>query len=302
MSCLIVASLESTYLQSEVQELVVCLQKAGYEVNLLQTGVTSLELYRSLNTFPSKKLRLVWVAGHAETRGFRFGDVLITPHEFGLFLNQGKVKEAVFNTCFSMEHVSLIQRHASVNIVATVNAEIEDKEAWTNAIYLGRKLAESTSLVEAYQAMLSDGNSGYRWFPAPRVERLATVYTDEEEDELKEIRDTVNRLELITARLVRALQGDSFIRQNGILDILKDLEVRIEALENEKRNENKLSLKRSDAIVIIIIFLLLGGGIVYLTYILGGYHFNVFTEFKFTPADTRLFIAIFYKLLGISEN
>lgn len=292
MSCLIVASTESTYLLSEVQELIVCLQKANYAVNVLQTGVTSFELYRALDTFQGTRIRLLWVAGHAESQGFRFGETLITPREFGLFLHQGKVRDAVFNTCFSMEHVNVIQRHANVNIVATINPEIEDKEAWTNAIYLGKKLIESNSLAEAYQSVLSEGSSGYRWFPAPRIGGSPVANNDEQEDELQEIKETVRRLETITSRLVRALPGDSFLRQRGILDVLSEIEKRVTRLEEEKKYNNKLMLRRTDVVLVIVAFLVLVGGIIYLTYILGGYNFNAITRLHPISINPSLSMAI----------
>lgn len=298
MSCLIVASNESQYLQSEVQELIVCLQKANYTVNLLHTGITSLELYRALSTFPEKQIRLLWVAGHADPRGFMFNDVLITPREFGLFLQQGKVRDAVFNTCFSMDHVNIIQRHANVNIVATINPQIEDKEAWTNAIYLSKKLIDSNSLSEAYRAVLSDGTSGYRWFPAPKVER-PEMYNDEEENELKEIKETVQRLEAITSRLVRALQGDSFFHQRGLIEVVAEIEKRLIKVEEDHKTENKLVLRRFDVIMVIVAFLLLVGGIIYLTYILGGYNFNAITELHLNPFDPGIGTTTVYELSRI---
>jgi len=273
MKCLIISSLESAYFQSEVQELSNNLSRARFTVQQLTSNISSMELYRALDNEPTG---LVWVSCHVSVKGFVFGEVEISPKELGLFLKQGRSRDLVLNTCFSLQHVVEIQHHANVNIVATVNSEIEDKNAWTYALYLSRRLAESTSLQAAYWDTLSEETSEYRWFPAPKIGE--NKMAGDGNDELTEIQETVERLEVTLVRLVRALQGDSLMRSKGLIEMVQDLEKRVSTLEHVV-DGNKLILTRWGLAIVIAIFVVLIVGFLFLTIKLGGnnialFHFN----------------------------
>lgn len=263
MRCVILASLSTAFMQSEVQELVNSLTRAKYTVRLMQSNITSLELYRMTH---EGSVDLVWVCAHSSKEGFVFGEVVISPRELGLWLHQMEVGDLVLNTCFSIQHISEIQRHANVNVVATIEEEIHDNTAWTNALYLGQKLAESSSLQAAYRDTLAESESKYRWFPAPRIKegRMA-----ERGNELEELQRTVERLEHTVARLVRALQGDNLIESDGLIKMVRNLESRVKVLER-KVDGSKLVLTNWGAIIIILGFVGLLLGFIYMTVKLGG--------------------------------
>ena len=95
-SCLFLTSLDLPALPAEAQEIVNLLTRHNYTINLLQTNVSSLELYRALQPYS-----LVWIASHAAADGFHFGATLIEPLELGQFLNQA---ETIFSSCVKPEN------------------------------------------------------------------------------------------------------------------------------------------------------------------------------------------------------
>lgn len=266
MQALIMASLETPFLQSEVQELSNSLSKARYTVQILQVNVSTLELYRVLSM---GAIGLVWVASHVDAKGFRFGDIVITPRELGLWMRQARTRDAVLNTCHSIQHVSELQRQANVNIVATINPEIVDQDAWTYALYLSKKLAETASLQAAYRDTVGQGASEYRWFPAPRISE--DRMTGDNPSDMEELQRAVEKLEYSMSRLVRALQGDqdSMMRSKGLIEMVQDLEKRVTLIEG-KVDGSKLILTRWGAAFVVLFFVALALGLMFLVNKLGG--------------------------------
>lgn len=281
MNCLLIASLETNFMQSEVQELTNLLS-AKYKVKLLQTGITSLELYRSLGT----KLELVWIASHSSSAGFSFSDVVISPAELGMFLFQAKTEDLVLNSCFSSEHINVIQRYANVNIIATIQPDVLDREAWTSALYLGRELSNS-DLHTAYNSVLVGGSTVYRWYPAPRMVRTTM------DTELREILIRLDRLEDRMDRVTRAQIGDPEFKQEGIVDILKVLVNRVENIEKRMNSGNLMHVTRVMIITFITAFILLTAGIIYMIYLLGGYNALSYSADPLRMLDPLLFAGIY---------
>jgi len=262
-------------MRSEVQELVNILSGAKFTVRILNVNVSSLELYRSIGTEP---IDIVWVTSHAGPQGFLFGSIYITAEELGLFLNQVNSKDVILNACHTEEHVVTIQRKANTNILATIKPSIDDETAWLYALYLAREFSKTGVLEEAYLEVISNANSEYRWFPAPRRKLGRSGMTEQKDAGMEELRDSITKIEGTVTKLVVALQGDSWTGQQGLLDLSKELKREVEQIKDKVKSvehqisASKLVVDRKGLIAIIIVFLLLSLGIMYLTYTLGGYH------------------------------
>ena len=274
MNCLVLASSETNTMRSEVQELVNILSGAKFVVKILNVNVSSLELYRSIGSEP---IDLVWVTSHAGPQGFLFGAICISAEELGLFLAQVKSRDVVLNACHTEEHVVTIQREANTNILATIKPSIIDETAWLYALYLAREFSKTGVLEEAYLEVISNANSEYRWFPAPRRKLGRSGMSEQKDAGMEELRNSIRQIEGTVSKLVVALQGDPWTGQDGLIDLSKELKREIEHTKNklesvEKQiSANKLVVDREGLIAIVIIFLLLSLGIMYLTYTLGGY-------------------------------
>jgi hypothetical protein len=258
MNCLVLASLQTQYLQSEVQELVNVLGHR-YKVQLLQTRIDSAELYRALD---DKRIELLWVASHSGPEGFIFENSVITPTELGLFLYQAKTNDLILNSCFSVAHIAKIQQTLFINILATIQPAIEDKIAWTNAIYLARELAKTGNLVTAYNNLLSSGQEEYQLFPKKR----AKMDIDSEE-----LTNRLARLERMVENILHVQQGHPEYKQRGVVDIIASLEQRMDQLEERMMSGDYLYITRGMLILLTVGFTALVIGIIYLTYVMGGY-------------------------------
>lgn len=208
-SCLFVTSLDLPALPAEAQEIVNLLNRYNYTINLLQTSVSSLELYRSLRPYA-----LVWIASHAALDGFHFGQTLITPVELGQFLQEAETTDLVLNSCFSSAHVDTIQQLANCNVLATITEEIQDALAWTSALYLAQALVKTGSLRDAYNQVLAGRGSAYRYFPALRMQRRMEQQTN---------------LEKNIEWMLRVLSGDPHLHSLGLVDGLEAVRLNLEA-------------------------------------------------------------------------
>lgn len=197
-------------LPSEAQELVNILSAAGWRVQLMQEPATRLELWRALDKGP---FSLGWVGTHSGSDGFALSRELLPPDLLGNFALEVGCVDLVLNSCFSAEHVDAIQAKAThTNIVATIRPEgIPDQEAWSEALYLARRLVKTGSL---RTAQLQAGPQ-YRWFPARSAPGVESKMNENE---------TLKRIEATTDRLVRALQGDEFSRQPGLIASMQSLQ------------------------------------------------------------------------------
>lgn len=233
-----ITSTDTDTMPSEAQEVINVLGSSGYSVQLLQT-VTSLELYRTLQRGPYP---LVWIASHSNSQGFSFGQTLITPEELGQFLEEARTRDVVLNSCYSMEHVITLQGICSANIVATINPAIDDRVAWSSALYLATSFTRTGTLRSAYQAVLSSGESPYRWFPALRA-RSKSVRDDDEND-------NIVRMEKTIERLTRIIQGDPYLQATGIINAVSALQQALKehiVANDQWRNETEVRLRVLEA-------------------------------------------------------
>lgn len=231
-SCLILTSTDTATMPSEAQEVVNLLTKNQYTVQLLQSNVTSLELYRTLQRGPYP---LVWVAAHSGEAGFVFASTLITPTELGQFLEEAQAQDLILNSCYSAEHVTTIQQICNANIIATIKPDVEDKIAWSSALYLAAALVRTGNLREAYQTILTGSGSVYRFFPALKSNKR-TMIPDE---------DRIGKLEKALEQVSRIVYGDPYLHAPGVIDALDSLreivKKRIESDDQWKRDtENRI--------------------------------------------------------------
>lgn len=260
-------------LPSEAQEVVNILSAAGWRVQLLQDSATRLELWRAMDKGPYS---LGWVGTHSGAAGFALANEILPPDMFGHFIREAGCTDLVLNSCFSAEHVDAIQQRApGCNILATIRPDgIDDREAWSAALYLVRRFVKSGDLREA---LGQGGTSQYRWFPAP------SLGVDRAMDN-----EALRRLEATTERLVRALQGDEFSRSPGLIasmqalrDDMRDYikadaewkrktEERIEAIEEIQAQGRTVTMQGSAIIVWLTSVAVLIAVVVLATYMLSG--------------------------------
>lgn len=253
---------------AEGEEVLNLLSANGYTVHRL-TLYTPLELFRATSGGPYE---LVWIACHSSAEGFLLGKEFLKPYELGYFLYAVQAKEVFLNSCFSVQFVQEIQGRVDVDIVATIKPEISDTQAWITALYFSKEFVRSKSLRLAYNKLLADGQSSYYWFPR-KAEPMPESGSHDE---------TLNQL-------TRAIKGDPFTGQPGILETLvgiqkelqlqrqeaKDwranLETRVAKLEeNTKVSGSYLVLDRKVVILLFIGFLAALMLLFLLTRILGG--------------------------------
>jgi len=242
----------------------------------------------------STSIELVWVAGHATRDGFSFGPESISTTELGLFLSQAGTVNLVLNTCFGSEQVLTLQRYANVNIIASIDNNLEDTKAWSSGIYLIRKFASTRDLRTAFNDTLGSGLDTFRWYPALRLDEHMA-----ENNRVERLESTVNNLTKTVERLVRALQGDEFSRQQGLIELINKLEDRLDRLEKEyPSNSTHLVVSRGTAILLGVLFIAAVVGLIYTTWVLGGRSVG-FNHFYSLYLYFTLHFADFYKLLGI---
>lgn len=217
-------------LPSEAQEVVNTLSAAGWQVTLMQEPATRLELYRM---FDRGQYDLGWVGAHSGAEGWQLTKEILPPDVLGNFMELGGCTNLVLNSCFSAQHVEVIQARAThCNIVATIRPDgIDDHEAWSAALYLVRNFVRSGSL----RAAVRQAGGQYRWFPA----REQGVDEGGGMDE-KAIDARLRRTEELVAQLVRALQGEQFSGQKGLIGTLEahQLEMRDYIRKNEEWKEH----------------------------------------------------------------
>ena len=262
-------------LPSEAQEIVNLLTGNDYKVRLLQSNVTSLELYRTLRDSP---FNLVWVAGHSGDQGFSFGGNIITPTELGQFLQEASAFDSILNSCYSIQHVQTIQNISNVNIIAAIDKDLQDTLAWSSAIYLAQAIIRTGGLYEAYSTILTGKDSVYRYFPSPKKQE--NIMTPMEISRIEKIEKTLEWMG-------RILSGDPYLHAAGLMDNIeairktlrdhleadgtwkRDTEARIKLLE-ASNPANSIILTRQAFQLTIMLFISVTILIIYLIYLLKG--------------------------------
>jgi hypothetical protein len=234
MKCLLLASQDTPLLPSEAQELLNSWSAVGWEVTLLHYKVTYLELYRNAN----KTYDLLWVMGHSTSEGFLFGNEVITSAELGLFALRVQAKELILNSCTNLQHAQTIQRiYPEVGIlVATIN--VADEAAWKFSLFFGKSIITHGCAELAFQREIANTTLDYIWLTR-KIPMLHVVDS-----------------EIIIAKLVRALSGDEFTHQPGLIDAMRSLELKMhEYIENDqawkKTTQTRIQQIEMNTIVVI---------------------------------------------------
>lgn len=261
MRWLVLAPVGLPTVPEEAQEVINILSRAGDSVHVEQGEVTMADLLDALDDGPYDAW---WIGTHAGADGFVLSSGVLRPTRLGHLLAESQATMVVLNACFSAAHVDAIQRVApAVEAVATIDPEgVADSTAWEQAVLLARAFARLRSLPAACRAVA--GDTQYRFFPAVNISMATTEH----------------ELEATVAQLVRALQGDPFSRQPGMIDMLDALraemssyiqqdaawkratEARIEALEARDKwpsRETWLGLSGLLLGVLVLLFMLTGG-------------------------------------------
>lgn len=226
-SCLVLTGLEGQ-MPAEGEEVLNLLSEHDFKIKRL-TMYSPLELYRASDGGP---FDLVWVGCHSGEQGFLIGNNILNPNELGLFLKETAARDVFLNSCFSAQFVDMIQRYAmQTNIVATIQPAIPDNQAWVYALYFCKAFVRTKSLEVAYNEILSGGRTYYYWFPARS--HVGNVESGE-----RAMPDTLSQL-------TRAIKGDPFTGQPGILETLQRIQTSMEAQAQQQRTwqttiENRL--------------------------------------------------------------
>lgn len=234
MGVLIVAPLLTGLpaLPSEAQECTNLLSRAGHTVQLLQEPVTLLELQRAIDRGP---YGLLILGAHSGAEGWLLSQgQLWNPEDLGRFCDSIQCTGAILNSCFSAQHVRVVQDYARrTEIIATIQpAGIADDAAWAGGLYLVRAFLRSGSLSAA--ARTAGGQ--YRWFPA--WEPLgANGVMDVQQGEVPEIKRQVESI-------LRALNGE--FRRPGLIDELVALRSKLDQAidaDSEWKRQAELQIK-----------------------------------------------------------
>ena len=166
MKVLIIAyGIDLTQAMREAQDVLNILQGGGCSVHLLANQDVTLDcLGEVLDHGP---FDMVWLIVHSGSDGFALADQVISAAQLGQWLDATRCRQVVLNSCFSAEHVDVIQRAAAVDIVATIDPSgVKDHLARSTGVYLARAFVETGDLEEACSRASGNGLVQYRWFPA----------------------------------------------------------------------------------------------------------------------------------------
>jgi hypothetical protein len=151
-----------------------------------------------------------------------------------------------FNACYSIEHVTAIQRVAPVGVACTIDATgVDDRLAWTMGVAIARARVRTGDMTRAVAEATGNGAVGYRYIPyAGRGAGSGGRMSNEDQDLLRQ---------LVTAIKGDGMTGLGLIAQwrqlAGSLDVFmaeertarqeqehlnQEYDARLRALENAK--------------------------------------------------------------------
>ncbi len=225
---IIVAAGDLEHLPSEIQTVSNTLSAAGWTVRLCLAGDASRA--GLLAAAGEGDVDLAWFGLHSTADGFVLSDGIWPSSELGAWLRNVNACDVVLNSCYSIEHISAIQRAADgVGVACTINpAGVDDELAWQVGVHLVRAYAVTEDLRASVQWATGAGSLAYRYIPAAadaaggiRGGRLAM-------DESAGIREDLRLL-------MQAVQGDSKIGAPGLLPRVAALQVSFDAMVAEQR-------------------------------------------------------------------
>lgn len=158
---IIVATGDLDSLPAEVQDVANILSAAGWTVRLcIGDDASRAGLARAAGEGAAT---LTWLGAHAGSDGFLLADGVLPAADWGAWLAQVEAPETVINTCYSLEHVTAIQRRAAAGVACTIDPTgVGDKLAWLAGVAIARNFVATGDMAAAVAAV--SGN-GYRYIP-----------------------------------------------------------------------------------------------------------------------------------------
>ena len=226
---IIVAAGDLDHLPQEIQTVSNVLSAAGWTVRLcIGTDASKAGLMTAAG---EGDVDLAWFGLHSNIDGFVLSDGIWSSSELGVWLRNVNACDVVLNSCYSVEHISAIQRAAdSVGVACTINpAGVDDTLAWQVGVHLARAYAVTEDLRASVQWASGAGSLAYRFIPAAadaaaggiRGGRMAM-------DESAGIREDLRLL-------MQAVQGDGRTGAPGLLPRVAALQVSFDAMVLEQR-------------------------------------------------------------------
>ena len=212
-------------LPDEVQDVANAFSAAGWTVRLcIHADASRAGLQQAAKEGAAE---LAWFGCHSSAAGFVLDDGTLSPAELGRWLTEVGACECVLNACYSLEHVTAIQRAAADTGVACAidPLGVDDKLAWASGVSIARSYVESGDMAQAVGAV--SGN-GYRY--VPRGGRGAG-----ERRRMPVDKNTEEQL----AKLVRAVLGEPDAGYIGLVAAVGRLQAQIAAMAEEQRVRNE---------------------------------------------------------------
>lgn len=184
-------------LPAELQDVANILSADGWTVRLcLDADASRAGLARAAAEGPAD---LAWMICHASAAGFVLSDGVLSPDALGAWLALAGAHECVLNACHSVEHVTAIQRVASVGVACTIDpAGVSDALALAVGVSIVRSYVESNDMAAAVAEATGNGIVQYRYVPRGGAgTRKAGGRMSAEDQEL-------------LRQLVSAIKGDGF--------------------------------------------------------------------------------------------
>ena len=183
-------------LPAELQDVANILSAAGWTVRLcLDADATRAGLQRAAG---EGAVDLAWFICHSTADGFVLSDGTMSPADLGAWLALVGAHECVLNACYSLEHVTAIQRVASCGVACTIDpAGVSDALALTVGVAIVRAYVELRDMAAAVAVATGNGLIQYRYVPrGGRGARAGGRMSNEDQELLRS--------------LVNAIKGDGF--------------------------------------------------------------------------------------------
>lgn len=253
-------------LPPEVQTVANTLSTAGWTVRLcLGADASRAGLLAAAG---EGDVDLAWFGLHSSGAGFGLNDAVWPPSQLGVWLRNVNAREAVLNSCYSIEHVESIQRAADeCGVTCTIGPDgVDDGLAWQVGVYIARALVATGDMREAVRRASGAGSLEYRYIPAGGGVRVGDGRRRMPADEIRE------QLQL----LVQAVQGDARTGTAGLLVQVREISHRLDEIEQRlddmqrQRQTTTLSPTAAGmiasalgvlAVALFLVFLRLGGGL-----------------------------------------
>lgn len=160
---IVVAAGDLHSLPDELQDVANILSASGWTLRLcLGDEASRAGLGRAASEGPAQ---LAWLICHSSAAGFGLSDGVLAPAELAAWLAQVGACECMLNSCYSLEHVTAIQRRADVGVACTIDpAGVGDTLARVAGVAVLRGYVDLNDMAAAVAAV--SGN-GYRYIPRP---------------------------------------------------------------------------------------------------------------------------------------